>query len=79
MKNFEKIKWKFENFKEKFEIFNEIFWKNEEIFEKFVENFLSVLAVVETGPSLLEFFRVSGGTFPRFPSLEPLLLYGEWF
>ena len=38
-----------------------------------MENFLSVLAVVETGPSLLEFFRVSGGgTFPRSP-LEPLL------
>ena len=37
--------------------------------QKFVENFLSVLAVVETGPSLLEFFRVSGGggTFPRSP------------
>ena len=46
------------------------FEKNEEKFEKFVENFLSVLAVVETGPSLLEFLRVSGGgrgTFPRFP------------
>ena len=26
-----------------------------------MENFLSVLDVLETGPSVLEFFRVSGG------------------
>ena len=29
--------------------------------QKILENFKSVLAVVEAGPSLLEFFRVSGG------------------
>ena len=34
-----------------------------------MENFLSVLAVVETGPSLLEFFRVSGGG--RSPGSPP--------
>ena len=44
--------------------------KNLKIFWKI----LSVLVVVETCPSLLEFFWVSGGgTFPRSP-LEPLRL-----
>ena len=37
------------------------FEKNKEKFENCLENFKSVLAVVEAGLSLLEFFRVSGG------------------
>ena len=51
------------------------FEKMKKYLKKICGKFLSVLAVVETGPSFLEFFRVSGGggNVPPVPPLEPLL------